>query len=490
MPDAGIEIDFITDGGGAVVSALLASAAAADKAAAAMERQEKAARTVAGPNQRLGALSSQKSQAEASGDRGVIRDVEYAERRTRRTLNREEAADAPKAERLPDGPYQRRGRIERQRGAAEASGDADKVRDVALRQRQNDRQITRAEKGPPDFLSKLTGVVKSSRIGAGGGLMPLVGQLSGLLGPEGLAFAAVAEAGMKAARALYDMTADAADAGRTFSNLSFASGSGPQDTARLASMGNAIGLSPEQMGGLAQSFNQRITTDPVAMGYGAELGVQNAPGQFGNQDWGENLITAIDHLRTVKDPQRQLLEARNTGLEAALPFTKLSEQTWDRLKEDSKANSGVMTPDFQGKSLEFTASTGRMKEGLDLASASLTGPFMDAITGVQNFIGNELHSKTALAFLSGSAEAGLNSVTGGLGGVVLALLGGGSKSDPQAAQTDALNKNTAAVQAQTAVMQQGAYGNGERFRQVTGDIQGGEFLRRSLEQGGLALGSF
>ena len=454
----GIDIEFKSGGQDAITAGLLKSADAADRVSLALERMAGAGRAAALP-----ALIRPSSAASAT-------------------------SLAPS--RLPSGPYQRRDRLAAQGPAVMASGDASKVADYNLEVLRNQKQIARAEKKPPSTADKLLGVLKTSRFGADG-LMPLVGKTMELLGPVGSVVGALAIAGKEAADALYKMTEDAAGAGKAFMSLGFAGGGTGQETARLAGIGNALGISPEQMGAAAQSFNTAITTDPFAMQAGGALGVQNSPGPFGQQDWSGNLIKAIDNLRNIKDPNTQLLLAREAHLEQFLPITKMSDDNWNQMKQDASANSGVFSDQQQTASLEFLASQNRMKDGLDMTSAALMGPFMGALTGIQTFVANELHSSVVQSGLSGAGAAAMAGLPGGF--IISALtdiFGGKSGKSGTDDNTKALNDNTKAQNANTAIMQQGAYGNGERFQAVTRDIQGGEYLNRSLEQSGFRLGAF
>lgn len=411
---------------------------------------------------------------EVAGEQSVKRAFEEVGNASKRSGQQVRQA-ASESLRYAQGPYQRLSRLQEQYQQAAQRGHGAAQNDIALAIRRNQQQIQRSM--PKSVGQKWMDVFKSSRFNVGqggvGDLMPLVGRTMAALGPIG----DIAAAAALAADAIYKMTMAAAQASRAFASLQFASGSTGVQTGQLNMLGRAAGMSPEQMGGLAGQFNSRITTDPVAMMFAAQAGITNAPGAFGNQNWGQELLRMVTYLRSIKDQNERIRAARATGTESLLPLTQLSQATLNKLKADATLQAEIFNPQYQQSAQELLTSQSRVQQAFSNLGAAITGPMMDALAHFENSLADFVN-RAAKFFNTPHAD-------------MLAGRDTGTPVNPQKAMqdnTDALNANTQAIK------MPGHYGKGQRLNAALppalGTQGGGFAIRQGLQAGGFRLGAF
>ena len=307
------------------------------------------------------------------------------------------------------GPFERLAKAREALAKATSAGvSGDRMRDLGYAQSQAQKRvdkITGAGAGSsPDFGSRFATFVKSSRFGgggAGGGMMPLVGKAMDLFGGAGASEAllsnpitGVAVAAIAAAKAIYDMTAAAAESGKAFSESRFQTGATSGEAAKLAVYSSAFGA---DFGGMAKTLNERITSDPTARAFGSRLGVYNVAGPYGKVDTAGQLLKAVEGLRAITDREERIRVARTLGIEGALPLTQVSKGTLANLKSDAATTARIMNPEFERKSAEFMAAQARVKAGWDAMTAALGENFLPMITDILNSIAEGEYAIAAFA---------------------------------------------------------------------------------------------
>jgi len=287
------------------------------------------------------------------------------------------------------GPFERLAKAREALAKATSAGvSGDRMRDLGYAQSQAQKRVDRitgAGAGvSPDFGSRFATFVKSSRFGgggAGGGMMPLVGKAMDLFGGAG-------------AKAIYDMTAAAAESGKAFSESRFQTGATSGEAAKLAVYSSAFGA---DFGGMAKTLNERITSDPTARAFGSRLGVYNVAGPYGKVDTAGQLLKAVEGLRAITDREERIRVARTLGIEGALPLTQVSKGTLANLKSDAATTARIMNPEFERKSAEFMAAQARVKAGWDAMTAALGENFLPMITDILNSIAEGEYAIAAFA---------------------------------------------------------------------------------------------
>lgn len=305
------------------------------------------------------------------------------------------------------GPFERLAKAREALAKATTAGmTGDRMRDLGYAQSQAQKRVDKITGGSssPDFGSRFATLIKSSRFGgggSGGGMMPLVGKAMDLFGGAGASeallsnpYTAAAAAAIAAAKAIYEMTAAAAEAGRAFSASRFATGATSGEAAKLAVYSSAFGA---DFGGMAKTLNERITTDPTARAFGSRLGVYNVAGPYGKVDTAGQLLKAVEGLRAITNREERIRVAQTLGIEGALPLTQVSKGTLANLKGDAATTERIMNPDFERKSAEFMAAQARVKGGWDAMTAALGENFMPMITDLMNNIADIEYGWAAFA---------------------------------------------------------------------------------------------
>ena len=481
MPD-GIDIDFTVSGQGDLVKALEAEADASERAAAALEKQAKAAQSATASYKAL--ARSQKSLGQnqsvrASGGSstpvasGNLSGSQYAGSSASGGSSSSSARNAAPTGgsrmRYVSGPNQRKPVLNAQLAHATAAGDAPAVADIGRAIVRNEKQL--AGKNTPPFEKRLDSLIRSTRIGTNGpgvgGVFPLVGQLSDVLGPElgpvGVALGAAAHAAE-----LFSKAVDgAAEVGNKFGQLQVSTGSTGQTAAALTN----LGIGSDQ----AAAFNSAITSDPAAMAFAGKANISNAAGPYGSQNTGQEILQALTYMHGMKDQNEALRFANATGLsEPYSRLANLSENSFQKaIGGDANNKSSAFSKDFVTQSAEYTNSTNRMDQGW----AAISRPFMSAMTRSNNEYADLFNGKMTLKrFATGAGEDQYGQVT-----------------DPKAKTQE---DNTAALKANTqqlGISQRTYGGGGDRTNGAIPrglGIGSGTALRRDLQAGAMRLGAF
>lgn len=351
---------------------------------------------------------------------------------------------------------------------------------------------------------KIWQAITTSRfsLGNGGGqMMPLVGRTLAALGPEGTAIAALAGGAIAAAKAVYDLANNAAQAADNFNRFRYATGSGTGTAAALAGVGGAIGMSTGALGSAASAFNARITSDPMAMAFASRLGVSNIPGPFGDQDFGKQLLIAVENLRKISDRTERVRMARVLGLEDFSTFASLSDKQAGFLKGDEGTKARIFDPEFEQQSADFLASAGRVSEAMLNFFTALGKPVVKQATDFLNDLASGVNYLADVANKNGNKilaffELGAAILRGSIGDVGGALdsfkNAMGDFMSPGEALESALGENSRAMHANTKAIDAltGTFGRGERLGRAIPPNLSGEALRQALELGGLRLYPF
>lgn len=321
--------------------------------------------------------------------------------------------------------------------------------------------------------SKLMTALMSTRFNIGHA-SPLVGRTLDALGVEAEAAAPpllAVGAAAAAAKALYDLAHESVETANAFTRLSTSLGSGPGTTAQLSSFASAAGLSPDQAGSIAQRIQDRITSDPMAAAAGMRLGVYNLPGIYGNQDYGQQALTVIQHLRGIKDPNEQLRLARAVGAEDLLPAVKyMTNGDVNNLQSDAGVTGRVFGPQMSEDAERFQVAEGRVSQSIKNLAAVATEGTVEQLTSAFNGIANVFESisdwlnnnKGVIDFLTNGAI----SMIPGAG----PLLSMGSMFDNHA---KAVDDNTRATRENTqAMLQLGTYGRIDRDGSMPAGVNG------------------
>jgi len=361
------------------------------------------------------------------------------------------------------GPNQRLGQLYKQHFAATSAGNSAAVADIERAIARTERQVNPRKTSAQDRLTRL---VASTRIGSGGEIMPLVGQLAAATGPYGL----VAAGALVAGKALYSLSAEAAQTVNRFTEFQYATGSTGAGSARLAGLGGAAGLSLDQTASLSASLSERLRSDPMAQLFGGKVGLGPALARpFDQVDEGERLVTAIEGLRRIVDRSERIRTARALGLESALPIANLSEGQYQFNKRNSETLTAMQNATTQAA--DFAAASDALSKQVDVAKSNFAGAFTPIVNYFADF----------LKYSNQGGGAGVNLGMAGPGG----FTGGGrtssteSHKDGMAANTEALKANTEAV---TAL--KGAYGTpGTRYQGAIPAGLNSEYLRNALSNG-------
>ncbi len=477
MPD-GIDINFTVTGQDALVKALEAEAEASDKAASALERQARAAKAATAAYQSLSRSQNQSVRASGGSSASVAAGNLSGSRSAGSSASGGSASSVQNA--APSGRRsdlaavsnfnQRRntGQGAGHHGAEEESSAINGIGQAIVR---NEKQL--AGKNPPPFEKRLDSLIRSTRLNGGaGGLSPLGGQAADLAGlseaggPIGIALAAAA----KAAEMFAQAVSAAADNAAKFGQTQAASGSSGQTTGAL---GN-LGISADQ----ASAFNDSITHDPIAGGFAALHGISNAPGPYGNQDFGQEIVKALTSLHGMADQGEALRDARAMHLEE--PYSRLKNlgdtAFNNRVGMDADTQAKLYGPQTAQGGAEFQNSQDRIGQSFSNLGTKISRPFMDAFTRTNNEYADLFNGKMTLKrFATGEGEDQYGNMT-----------------DPHAKAMDGLTKATNNLAGKMGIMQK-QYGHGERTDRAIPAALGmgnGYQLRRNLQAHAMRLGAF
>ena len=281
--------------------------------------------------------------------------------------------------------------------------------------------------------------------GGGGGLGSAVASAAGSLSPGVIAGAAIVGTLVVAGVALKlfaDKVNETAESINHFRAAMLTSGGTRGETAKLGSMGNALGLDISEMAQMSRTFASKIASDPQARMFAGRAGIQDLPGAYGKVDKADNLLEFAKFLRSLSEPEA-IRAARAGEVEGLLKLRDVSDETIKALEEDAKRTEELNSPERIKQAAELSVATARMSQAFQNLWARISGwaipiltGFVDGITAATNALNEFFHFWHV-------------------------------RSDEEYEKTkdniNALNKNTSAVNAmKTAFTENGVFGGGSR----------------------------
>jgi hypothetical protein len=269
------------------------------------------------------------------------------------------------------------------------------------------------------------------------------------------------------ATAFYKLSEQASELANTFGRFNDATGSSGAGAAQLMALGSAGGIDTAS---IAQSIQDRITSDPAGMAAGLRLGVHNLPGPYGNQDFGQQELQVIAALRKITNVVDRLRLARAVGAEGLLPLTRLSDAQFAKSQADANVRSSIMTPGFLQGSADFQASLSRVGEAFKNLIAAVGQGEMQRLTGFLNNIADALNNlaswmsahKSFIDLMTQIAEATISPTAS-------ALISASQHNDLSHAIAD----NTRATRDNTAILgKPGFYGRATRGSAIPSGFNG------------------
>jgi len=306
------------------------------------------------------------------------------------------------------------------------------------------------------------------------GLAPLAAKLL----PMGVAFTVAKDAVM----GFYQAAQQSAEITNRLTSAQATAGGSTADVARLALMGGSAGA--------ARSFQERVTTDPMAMSAAARVGVRNQRGQYGSLNWSEQYLRAIENTAAVGDAQMRQKLALTLGIEQEVArYTQLSAETRKRLKAQAEATGAINDPRTQAQGAEFESAQQQMSQSWENVKTAFGSLFSDDVTGVLNELADG--ANTLSKWIKGMRGNNRRYKTP-LGALTFGLLGdpGYDAQAPQSRQTP-LMANTVALHGNTEAMNRlsSTIGGGQYSREAMPSALSGQMLHEARISGSLRLGA-
>jgi hypothetical protein len=375
---------------------------------------------------------------------------------------------------------------------------------------------------PKTLGQKLQQAFMTSRVGVGGSggmqIMPLMSKLMALLPPQIQAAAMAIGAVVAVSKAMFDLAEKTAQMGLAFDKLSLALGSSGATSAAVGAMGGAMGMSPESMAGIAEGINSKISSDSMARAVAARMGVQSIGGFYGQQDYGKQLLSVVDGLRSISNRAERVQAARAMGATGLLGLAELSKGQFAKTQTDGALSSKIMTPEMQQQSADFVAATGRVGEAFNRLMMAIGKPMIAKFTQTANNVADVFNKLAELADahpdLAGLIEKMMFPVFGAIaiieniinatcdayralvaikngdmvGATALFKKSGNDLLGRDSAMNDlqgAIDRNTDATNALT-----GTFGRSARTAAAIPSGVSGEYMRRGLIASGLNFSGF
>jgi len=368
------------------------------------------------------------------------------------------------------GPAQRLAKALTELRVAQGSGNPAAVFDAQYRAMQAQKAYKRAQGSmnpqSPSFVDKIKDVIMTSRVGGGGGLMPLAGKALGLLGPE----IAVAAAGVKL---LWEAAQAAAESLISFRQAMYTSGGTASETGRLKALGAATGV--QDTAGLSRTLSDALKTSEGAAA-GQRAGIRDYGGNLsGPVDKATNLLKLMDFIgdKNKTTDEEAIRIARALHVEELLIYRDVSDTMKQRIKIAAMENQLAHTSGAANAAADLNAEMGILQLKLDTLAVE-AGPalihFATSVIDELLTLGEVLGwlTKPIIALIDLSEKLSVS----GLFKQFLDIFDSGSKNtqdhrDAVERNTDALNSNTAAA------LRNGTYGGGERARGAVPSSWGG-----------------
>lgn len=356
------------------------------------------------------------------------------------------------------------------------------------------------------MMQKMLNVITSSRIGAGGGLMPLVGQLAKVFGPYGLPILAAA----KGLEMLGEATVATAELMKKAAQSYYTSGGTPGELARADMIGRATGMN---IGDMARQYQHAIVSGGLPTAYAGMHGISDTPGMpkiDAQTDYLKHLFDLADKSKT-SDAQAMREVMINPALSPALQMRDMNP---DDLKEMQAIQSKMFSPEARQKAAHYQMLIAEIGLGFDSFVTAVGTPileFLNHITGGtqgMQILGESLGGMVApifeLANTIMDALPSLDAFSDWISQLILDIASGDIEKigrdamngpSARAAQTavSATRENTAAIEEQTQILREGIYGGGSRSRDaIPGMYRGanGNNTERFLSNQANAMGAF
>lgn len=331
--------------------------------------------------------------------------------------------------------------------------------------------------------------------------VPALGKVAALSGPLGavtvgagaLALGAGAAAGglflaFKATEAFITNLNAASSRLRSFGAASFLSGGSASDVARLG----AMGLPGSEIPGIAAGLRERLGSDPLAMGLGAQLGVgAQSARPFGATNEAALLVKTLDALRAseqkaipvmgrLRAQEETLRRARILGIETAVELTRVSNSVWASMKRDAEIRARIFDDPTQQSARDYEAGLKRIGEAQDNLGAAFAKPFLKTAAAAVNLFADGVNGAAdALSRIgdrihdAGMAILGLLSLPLGPAASAVfreALRGFDDAAQKQREQADsATDAHTKAMLEHTKALRAGMTGGGQRANAAVPD---------------------
>lgn len=194
--------------------------------------------------------------------------------------------------------------------------------------------------------------------GAEGGMA--IAGMGAALTPIGIAALAVVEGFDKVAEAAQKIWEAAVEAASHLASIGvgrFLSGGSPQEQAQLNGIAAALGMSPEEIGGVARQFGDGLTSSSQGRVAAVQAGIDPLGGRFGSHNNAKRLLDALEYVRNRPDEDAQRwLYSSQLSPEIAGKVRMWSPETWKRVKSSETTYSPgheKMGADFLAQIEEF-----------------------------------------------------------------------------------------------------------------------------------------
>lgn len=411
------------------------------------------------------------------------------------------------------GPNARLAAAEKALRDARANGaNSSTIEDLQHRRRLAQTAVDRM-RNPSDPIFNM---LYSTRFGAGK-FSPLLGRTVDAVGGQGAArglynslssgpmgslmrmggvATAVISAYIKTTQKLHEMAEASARLTNEFTNMKAQVGGSMRDAAEVRGLG-FLGASGQG----ARSFQDRITSDPNAMGAAARVGLSNARGPWGRMDFGRQYLQAIERVSSITDERERQRLAYLLGIEEEVAkYAMLSPGTKAALKRSADLNAQINDKQAQMAAAEFDAAKSRAQQAQEAAKTIIGKPLtgdlatiINAYTSLQEWasrIANSAPVQNALRLGWRVALSSTMGIPGAIGSFAIARAGmnqGGGSASPQSAVTD----NTKATADLTIAINRlsGTVGGGAKARESLDGLQKGPMLHELLMKKALRAGA-
>lgn len=387
---------------------------------------------------------------------------------------------------------------EKEQAEAQKSGNAERIEDAEFKVRSAQESLDRARTPRGVAMTREMQALYSSRINLPGGAAPLLGKtLDAAVGPAatkgilaGLAplaariipMAAVFTIAKDAVEGFYQATKESAEITNRITAAQASAGGSTADIARLGLMGGSASA--------ARSFQERVTSDPQAMTAAGRVGVHNLRGPYGNLNYSEQYLKAIENTTNIADARLRQQLALTLGIEQEVArYALLSVETRKRLMVQAKATGAINDPRTQMQGAEFDAAQQQMTQSWENVKVAFGSLFSDDVTGFLNELADGANSLAKwLKGMRGNNrryKTPLGALTGGLlGDPGYDAPTSGTKQTPLMANTVALHGNTEAMNRLTTNI-----GGGQYARDAVPSALRGQQLHEAMVSRSLSLGA-